>query len=311
MGSGLVRPECVLATRGGDLFASDWRGGVAHIRPDGSQALYVGASADLDGPPRPNGIALEPDGAFLLAHLGEREGGVLRLERSGRLTPWLREVDGEPLPPTNYVTRDRLGRVWVSVSTRQRPRSRGYRRDVADGFIVLADGSGARIVADGLGYANECAVSPDGRWLYVNETFARRLSRFPLRAHHGLGDAQIVAELGPGEFPDGLAFDADGAVWIACVIGNRLLKVADGAVTTWLDAADSEHVAAVESAYLSGTMGPEHMSRGRSVLPNITSIAFGGPQLRTAYLGSLEGRNVLALAGLQVAGAPPVHWECD
>ena len=37
-GNGLVRPECVLATAAGDLFAADWRGGVAHIHPDGSQA---------------------------------------------------------------------------------------------------------------------------------------------------------------------------------------------------------------------------------------------------------------------------------
>ena len=39
VGSGLVRPECVLANAAGDLFTADWRGGVAHLRPDGSRAL--------------------------------------------------------------------------------------------------------------------------------------------------------------------------------------------------------------------------------------------------------------------------------
>ena len=42
-------------------------------------------------------------------------------------------------------------------------------------------GEGSRIVAVGLAYTNEALVAPDGRSLYVNETFGRRLSRFPLR----------------------------------------------------------------------------------------------------------------------------------
>ena len=39
-------------------------------RPDGTQTLYAGATADLPEGLRPNGIALEPDGSFLLANLG-------------------------------------------------------------------------------------------------------------------------------------------------------------------------------------------------------------------------------------------------
>ena len=35
VGTGLVRPECVLATASGDIYTADWRGGVAHLRPDG------------------------------------------------------------------------------------------------------------------------------------------------------------------------------------------------------------------------------------------------------------------------------------
>jgi sugar lactone lactonase YvrE len=45
----------------------------------------------------------------------------------------------------------------------------------------MVDTRGARIVADGLGYTNECAIDISGQWLYVNETFSRRLSRFPVR----------------------------------------------------------------------------------------------------------------------------------
>ena len=41
IGAGLTRPECVLTTRTGHIYTSDWRGGVAHIRPDGSQTLLL------------------------------------------------------------------------------------------------------------------------------------------------------------------------------------------------------------------------------------------------------------------------------
>jgi hypothetical protein len=48
------------------------------------------------------------------------------------------------------VTRDRAGRLWLTVSTRLSPRSLDYRRSAASGFVVMDDGRGARIVADGL-----------------------------------------------------------------------------------------------------------------------------------------------------------------
>ena len=69
-GSGLKRPECVLATARGALYTADWRGGVAQTLPDGSQRLFTASLPD-SRPLKPNGIALRPDGSFLLADLGE------------------------------------------------------------------------------------------------------------------------------------------------------------------------------------------------------------------------------------------------
>ena len=229
IGSGLVRPECVLANAAGDLFTADWRGGVAHLRADGSQALYAGPGPDGLAL-KPNGIALLRDGSFLLAHLGNDEGGVFRLQRDGQVTPWLLQVDGVDLPPTNFVVEDAAGRFWVTVSTRLKPRALGYRRSCNDGFIVRVDARGAAIVADGLGYTNEVAVHPSGQWLYVNETFARRLSRFALRDDGSLGAKEVVTEFGAGTFPDGLAFDEEGHAWVVSIVSNRLIRVApDGA----------------------------------------------------------------------------------
>lgn len=310
LGAGLVRPECVLATARGDLYCADWRGGVAHLAPDGSQRLYAGTLPDGSAP-RPNGIALLADGSFLLAQLGADGGGVYRLARDGGVLPWLLEVDGQPLPPTNFVLADAGGRTWVTVSTHLSPRSRGYRRSCNDGFIVCVQADGrAAIAADGLGYANEVAVHPSGRWLYVNETFGRRLSRFALRADGSLGPKEVVTEFGAGTYPDGLAFDEAGHAWVVSIVSNRLIRVApDGSQTVWLEDADPVHVAAVEAAFDAGHMDRSHLDANPSrVLRNISSIAFTGTDRRTAVFGCLLG-DKLATLRMPVAGVAPTHWN--
>jgi hypothetical protein len=219
-------------------------------------------------------------------------------------------VDGIDLPPTNFVVEDAQGRFWVTVSTRLQPRALGYRRSCNDGFIVRVDARGAAIVADGLGYTNEVAVDPSGQWLYVNETFARRLSRFALREDGSLGAKEVVTEFGAGTFPDGLAFDEDGHVWVVSIVSNRLIRVApDGTPTLWLEDADAAHLARVEAAYDAGTMGrPELDGIQSRLLRNISSIAFAGADRHTAVLGCLLGDR-LATLRLPIAGVAPTHWN--
>ncbi|MBK6004825.1 SMP-30/gluconolactonase/LRE family protein [Ramlibacter ginsenosidimutans] len=309
VGSGLVRPECVLATASGDLYTADWRGGVAHTRPDGSQTLYAGAAPDGLAL-KPNGVALLRDGSFLVTHLGAEDGGVFRVQRNGQVEPWLQRVEGLDLPPTNFVVEDRQGRFWITVSTRLIPRALGYRRSCDDGFIVRVDARGATIVADGLGYTNEVAIDPSGNWLYVNETFGRRLSRYALRADGSLGPKQIVTEFGPGTFPDGLALDVEGHAWVVSIVSNRLIRVApDGTTKVWLEDADAQHLAQVEAAFEAGTMGRPELDGIRSrCLRNISSIAFCGPDRRRAVLGCLLGDR-LATLDMPAQGVAPVHWN--
>ena len=310
LGKELVRPECVLATRLGDLYTADWRGGVVQISPDGTERLFAGETSDLPEGLRPNGIALEPDGSFLIANLGTELGGVWRLTRTGQVTPVLAEIDGNPVPPSNYVVRDFDGRLWLTVSTTIKPRSLDYRLDSRSGFIAVMDAKGARIVADGLGFTNECQFSPDRKWLYVNETYGRRLSRFALRADGSLGPKEVVYEFGKGQYPDGLAFDIEGQVWIAGVISNQLIRIDPdrGTAQIVLSETDAAHVAWVEEAFLANAVGRPHMDKNPALkLRNLSSIAFGGPNLTTAYLGCLLG-NSIARVELPVEGLAPVHW---
>ncbi|MEJ1977561.1 MAG: SMP-30/gluconolactonase/LRE family protein [Acetobacteraceae bacterium] len=308
LGDSLQRPECVLATASGDLFVSDHRG-VAMIGRDGATRII----AAQDAPPgfMPNGMAVLPDRTFLVANLGPT-GGVWRLSQSGALTPYLLEVDGVPLPPTNFVGIDGRGRTWITVSTRLLPRTLAAKPGWGDGFVIVADASGARIVADGIGYTNEAILDASGEWLYVNETYGRCLSRFRVRADSSLGPKEVVCAFGPAVFPDGLAHDAEGFVWIVSVVSNRVIRVnpATGTAETILEDADPAELAAMEQAYQAGTITADKRSdigAGR-LLANVASIAFGGPDLRTVYLGSLAGTRIASFRS-PVAGLRPPHWE--
>ncbi len=310
VGHHLSRPECVLATANGRVYTADWRGGVTIIEPGGPQWSLIARDAGFDV--LPNGISLMADGSVLLCHLSADTGGVFRLHEDGRLSPFLTALDGAPLPPTNYAHLDDKGRVWITVSTRLVPRANGYRPDNADGFIVLVDDNGARIVADDLGYTNECVVHPDGRRLFVNETFARRLTCFDITAAGDLVNKTTVAEFGAGTFPDGLVFDDEGGVWITSVVSNRVLRIApDGSRETVVEDNDPDHVAIVEAAFQAGTMGRPHLDCVKARrLRNISSLAFGGPDLRTAYLGCLLDDTIYSFRTPR-AGREPPHWRFD
>lgn len=306
VGRDLNRPECVLATSSGGILVSDWDGGVTILDSRGVQRRWLARSSGFEL--RPNGVALDRDGTLLVAHLGDT-GGVYRLGRDGALTPALLAIDGTPLPPTNFVTTDSTGRIWVSVSTRQSPRQLAWRPGAADGFIVLSDARGARIVADGLAYTNEVRPDPSGRWLYAVETFGRRLVRFPIRADGDLGEAEPVVAFGHGIFPDGFEFDADGGIWITSLVSNRLLHLHGGHLETVIEDANPAHIDSVERAFLGGTMAREHLGPIPGTrMQHLTSIAFGGSDLRTGYLGSLHGDAIFRFRS-PVAGVAPVHWH--
>jgi len=304
---GLNRPECLLCTSGGDIYSADWRGGVVRSRAFGPQELYraAGGAEAI----RPNGIALQRDGSFLVTNLNDG-GGLFRLDRNGRLHEVLRKVGGIDLPPTNFVLIDDRGRVWVTVSTRQVPRAKAFRRDVADGFIVLIDGKGPRIVADKLGYTNELQLDRRGEHLYVNETFGRRVTRFRISRYGDLSERTVIAEFGPGTFPDGLAMDIEEHLWVTSPVSNRLIRVApDGTQSLIIEDSDAGHLAQVEAAFEAGTLGREAFDRveGRK-LRNLSSLAFGGKDLRSVFLGSLAGERIGFFRGT-VMGRPPVHWH--
>ncbi|MCL6416499.1 SMP-30/gluconolactonase/LRE family protein [Aestuariirhabdus sp. Z084] len=311
-GTGLVRPECVLTTARGYIYVSDFRGGVTEIAPSGEQQFFGGSAVGEYGILKPNGIALLENGDFLIAHLGDTLGGIFRISRNNDIDPFLTEVDGEPLPPSNFVYLDRQGRIWITVSTRHQPRAKAYRADIADGFIVVIENNQARIVADKIGYTNELYVDPDGSYLYVNATFTRELLRYRIGHNSSLHDKHVVTRFEAGTYPDGLTRDIEGNFWVTSIVSNRIIKITpDGEQNVVLQDVDPQHLDWVEQAYQSHSMGRPHLDKVKSqTLQNISSLAFGGEQMNTLHLGCLLGEKIAVIES-NIEGIKPAHWEFD
>jgi len=310
-GAGLSRPECVVAHKSGLLFAPCWKGngGVSVISPSGKTTDILATAGA--SPLKPNGIALENGGSFLLAHLGAQRGAVVRLFADGKTELVTETVNGHPMPPANFVTIDRAGRIWITVSTRIIPRSDDYRKDASTGFVAIHSGAATRIVADGLGYTNEIAFSADEKVAWINETFARRTTAFAVNGGGELTDKETVATYSYGTFPDGLTPDINGELWATSIISNRVLHITGSGVVTILEDSDPDHLALTEAAFDSNALSRLHLDHAHSKkLKNISNLAFGGEDMKTAYLGCLLGEKIASFQS-PVAGLPLPHWDVE
>ena len=249
--------------------------------------------------------ALTAAGDFLFANLG-RGGGVWQVGRTGEARPFATELDGGRVPHANFVLVDG-DRAWITISARTRSHQH-YTAEEHSGQILLVQGGMTTVAAEGLNWTNELRVSPDGKHLFVNETFACRTTRYDLAADGVLSDP-VQISFPADTFPDGLAFDAESALWVTSVITNRLIRVAPDLTWTPLlqDVAPSGLDAVAAYARGDLTFDQIGLSRG-SRLGNLSSLAFGGPDLRTLYLGGLGATAVQVLRS-PVAGQPMAHWR--
>jgi sugar lactone lactonase YvrE len=76
-------------------------------------------------------------------------------------------------------------------------------------------------------FPNGIAVTADNSTLIVAESYAHRLTAFDIAPDGTLGNRRVWAEL-PGDFPDGICLDAEGAVWYASVPGRHCVRVREG-----------------------------------------------------------------------------------
>jgi len=317
VGRNLARPECILAERDGSLWTADARGGVVHIRPDGSQRLITasgnansGAAPNLIDGTLPNGLAFARNGDILIANFGTNALEVMSRDGTSRLLT--DSIDGKPLGKVNFVLRDSKGRLWITISTKINPWPDAIRNHQSDGYIALIDDKGIRIVADGFYFTNEIRFDAGEEWLYAAETCARRVTRLRVMPDGSLTDREIYgpSSLGAGLL-DGIAFDAYGNLWATMIFADRLVAITpEGEVLTLFEDGDRDAVARFDAEFDSGAaVSPDTMeATGGKIAPWMTSVTFGGAGLRTVYLGSLKGTALPCFAS-PVSGLPMIHWN--
>lgn len=170
-------------------------------------------------------------------------------DRVRLIAPVEHEVPGNQM---NDGACDPRGRFLAgTASTMQVPASGTlYRLDPDYGVTSLIGGVG---MSNGIGW------SPDGAWLYHVDSTARRIHVYGYDVDAGRPvDRRRVLEIDPLEgIPDGLAVDADGCVWVALWGAGKVVRCTpDGR----LDAVVGVPVS------------------------QVTSCAFGGPDLRELYI---------------------------
>lgn len=321
IGEGLQRPECILAEQNGTLWSADARGGVVRISPDGSQEIITQAFESAferaaDEETRftegtlPNGLAFAENGEILISNFGT---DVLEvMSRDGRTRLLYDNIDGEAIGKVNFVLRDSRNRIWLTISTRIKNWMKAMSPNVSDGYIALVDEKGIRMVADGFRFTNEIRLDAREEYLYIVETCGQCISRMRVKPDGSLTNREVFgpSKLGRYGFPDGITFDAYGNLWGTLVMADQIYALTpEGDFHVILDDTVEETGIALEEAFREDRLTPEIMlSAGGAIAQWFASVTFGGPDLKTAYIGSLKGSRIPHFRS-PVAGLPMVHWK--
>lgn len=230
----------------GLLFSDVLRGGVYHLDGDGQVETVLPHRKGVGG------IALHENGGLVV---------------SGRNVAWkpYGGGDGPVLLDTDAALgnvgfndngTDPDGRIYVG-SLCYRPVGEGA-NEPKPGYLHMIDLDGSvRLMARDIQLTNGLGVSPKGDRLYHSDTGSHMVWAYDRAPDGGLGPRRPFGDLGDRGRPDGLAIAEDGSVWVADAEGAAVWVFApDGSVR--------EKVACP--------------------LPMVTSLCFGGDDLRTLYV---------------------------
>ena len=199
----------------GRLWVADWAAQqIVAVDLEGKSEV-VGHVASF-----PFSIDWRPDGRLVVISSADRS--LLTESADGPPAPST-DLRGLSERPWNEIVVDGRGNTYVNNIGFDFPGG-----EFAPGFIALVTPDGAaRVVAEDVAFPNGMAVTPDNGTLILGESYGNRLTAFDIAADGTLSNRRIWAET-PGDHPDGICLDADGAVWYADVGNRRCVRVAAG-----------------------------------------------------------------------------------
>ena len=198
---------------GDRLYFSDWSAGeVLGMDLDGHSEVI----ARVDSLPLCTDWL--PDGQMVIVSSGE--GRLLRLEPDGSLVTHA-ELGR---PGWNDIVADGRGHVYVNAA--------GFNPTTGEEFkpgsvSLVTEAGSVREVADDIAFPNGMAVTADNSTLIVADSYRHSLMGFDIGADGSLSGRRVWADVGDG-VPDGIAVDAQNAVWFADVPNQQCVRVAEG-----------------------------------------------------------------------------------
>ena len=227
---GMTFTECPRWRDGTLYFADFYSHRVLSVVP-GSDPQEV-----VTVPQQPSGLGWLPDGRMLVVSMIDRK--VLRQEVSGEL------VEHADL---SAIATGHVNDMVVAPSGIAYAGNFGFDLMAREPFVpaplarIDPDGT-VSVASEPLFFPNGSAITPDGSTLVVSESFGNRMSAFDIAADGTLGPRRDWAALGPPPTtddlptvlgsavfaPDGMCLDAEGCVWVADAVGNRVMRLAEG-----------------------------------------------------------------------------------
>jgi gluconolactonase len=245
----LDHPEGVAVHRDGSVWCGGERGQVYRLEPDGSAIEQVATTEGFC-----LGLAFDRDDNLFICDAAHA--CVMRLDaKSGAVERFADGAGGQRMRNPNYPAFAPDGALYVSDS--------GAMKEPGPGIYRFSpDGSGELWHEGPVNFANGLALSPDVRYLYVAETFSNGVFRLPIENDGSAGEREEVVIL-PGALPDGLAFDTEGNLYVACYEPSQVVRITPDGEASMLLADPEAHLMChpTNIAFRNGTLFTANLGR--------------------------------------------------
>jgi gluconolactonase len=212
--SGFGAIEGPLADETGGLYFSDVPGGgVYHLGSEGRVDTVIPRRKSVGG------ICLHSDGGIVVS--GRDVCRVFEGSSEVLLSTTDLPDDEFRVSGFNDLGADRAGRIFVGAVRRRRVDDEMENCEL----VMITDRGRGEAVYGGIGLPNGVVASPDGRFLYHADTFAKSIAVIDLTgdAHVPVVSRRISTAEIPGG-PDGMAADEEGGLWAAFYEGGCIVR---------------------------------------------------------------------------------------
>ncbi|MBI3743438.1 MAG: SMP-30/gluconolactonase/LRE family protein [Chloroflexi bacterium] len=175
----------------------------------------------VEVPNRPSGMGWDLKGRLLIISMLDRK--LMRFE-NGKLSV-LADLSKYAPADTNDMVVDGRGHAYIGNLGYQV--HHGETPKPADVIMVDTNTGAVRVVAGGFMIPNGTVVTPDNKTLIIAESIGHKLWKFDITADGSLTNKKLFADFKDG-IPDGIALDAEGAVWTAVPTWNEYCRVFEG-----------------------------------------------------------------------------------